>query len=87
MHATNNLLDRILDPLGRALSPQVAKEIVALRADPIAQERMDQLAESCNQGMLTPDEDAEYRALVAASSVIAILQSKARAILANNPAA
>jgi hypothetical protein len=47
---------------------------------------MEELAEKCNEGLLTPDELAEYEAYTEASTLIAILQSKARKLLAKRTA-
>jgi hypothetical protein len=77
------MLDRLLDPVGRALTPEVARKIVSLRADAETQRRIDELADRCTEGQLTPEERADYEALVAAAGVIAILQAKARATLAD----
>jgi hypothetical protein len=77
------LLDRIVDPVGRILTPKVARALVDLRADPEVQARIDELAEKCNEGQLTPEEQAEYESYVFAIDFIAILQAKARALLAN----
>ena len=82
-----HILDRLLDPVGRSLTPDAARQLVELRADPIAQQRMDELADRCNEGLLTPDERAEYEAYVAAATLIAILQAKARAVLGGGAAA
>jgi hypothetical protein len=45
------------------------------------------LADRCNEGLLTPEERAEYESLVAVASVIALLQAKARAALSDTTAA
>jgi hypothetical protein len=87
MDQITHLLDRLLDPVARALTPDVARRVVALRADAQVQARVDLLADRCNEGVLTPDERAEYESLVSAAGLIAVLQSKARAALASNPAA
>jgi hypothetical protein len=79
------LLDRLLDPLGICLTPAVARRIVQLRADPVAQARVDALAAKSNAGKLSPDEREEYRTYVSAGTFIAILQSKARKILTARP--
>ena len=77
-----DLLDRMLDPVGRSLTPEAD-----LRADPLVQQRVDELADRCNEGTLTEDERAEYEAYVSAATLIAVLQSKARAVLAGGAAA
>lgn len=76
-------LDRLLDPVGRALSPKAARELAGLRADEETQARVRALAEKCNEGTMTPEERAEYEAYVMAANIVAILQAKARARLAN----
>ena len=76
------LLDRMLDPVGRSLGPEAARRLVELRADAAAQLRMDELADKCTEGSLSSEERAEYEAYVVASNVIAVLQSKARRVLA-----
>ena len=83
----NELLDRMLDPLGRSLTPDAARQLAELRADAVAQQRMDELAGRCNEGTITPDERAEYEAYVTAATLIAILQSKARQVLSGGAAA
>jgi len=80
------LLDRILDPVGRALSPEAARELIAMRADPQAQERIDRLADLANEGALSCEERSEYESLIAAAGVVAVLQAKARLVIEGNSA-
>lgn len=75
------ILDRLLEPVGRSLSPKAARELARLRADEEAQARVSELAEKCNEGTLSAEERAEYEAYAMAASVVAILQAKARARL------
>jgi hypothetical protein len=82
-----SVLERMLDPVGRALNGEAARELVNLRADPEVQARVAELAAKCNEGDLTPDERAEYERYVAAGSVIAVLRAKARLALARSSAA
>ena len=81
------LLDQILDPLSRCLTPEVARRVIELRANPTAQQRMDELAEKCNSGEISPDERAEYEVYVVAGSLIAVLQAKARRLISGQTAA
>jgi hypothetical protein len=76
------VLDRLLDPVGGCLTPAVARRLVELRADPVAQARVEELARKSTAGTLSPRERAEYETYVSAGTFIAILQSKARALLA-----
>ena len=58
-HATTGLA-KILDPVAQGFTPEVAKRVARLRADPAVQARVEELAEKCNEGTITPDEMAEY---------------------------
>ena len=75
------LFAQILEPVTRCLSPKAAGSLARLRAAPIAQARMDELAGKCSEGRLTADEKTEYTAYVSAANLLAILQSKARRLL------
>ena len=77
----HQILDKLLDPVGRCLTPAVAARIAALRASPTLQERLDELAEKNSESALTSKERSEYEAYVEALDVIAILQAKARRAL------
>jgi hypothetical protein len=81
MKRTTNTVDRLVDPVVRAFTPEVARAIADLRADPDLQARMDELAEKCNEGALSAKEREEYETSIRFGSFIAILQAKARAIL------
>ena len=74
-------IDRLVEPVVRTLTPEVAKALVELRADPHLQARMDELAEKCNEGQMTPDEREEYETSIRFGNFIAILQTKARQLL------
>ncbi len=71
-------LDRVLDPLAGCFTPEVARRIAALEADPDLQDRIDELAEKCNEGTLTDSERREYADYVDAFHLVGILQAKAR---------
>src|SRR5205085_747471 len=83
---TRDSLGRSLSVVGRALAepvtPQAAKALAELRAGPDVQARIDELAEKCNEGRLSPAEQAEYRGIVEAIDFISLLQAKARDRLA-----
>ena len=57
-----------------------------LRAAPDVQTRIEELAEKCNEGTITPEETAEYDAYIRAMDVVAVLQKKARLLIAQRPA-
>jgi hypothetical protein len=75
------ILDRFLDPVRDILTPEVAKAMADLRADPETQKRIEDYAERHHEGKLNPEELAEYEALVNGANVMAVLQAKARSVL------
>jgi hypothetical protein len=79
------VLDRLVGPLGECLTPESARRLLALKADPALQVRVDYLADRHNEGLLTPDEHSEYGMYVSFSTFVAILKSKARQLLAGSP--
>ena len=72
------VLDRLLDPVSRCLDSQSSRALADLQADPVAQSRVGELAEKCNEGSLTAEERQEYETYVHVGNVVAILQAKAR---------
>ena len=80
-------LDRILEPVADILTPEVARGIVEMRADPQLQARLDELASKANDGQLTEAEQQEYEDYVDAIDFIGIFQAKARAVLARTTSA
>lgn len=74
-------VDRLLSPVSNCLTPEVAERIVALRAEPDVQDRIDYLAERANEGQLTEVERSEYDAGIRTITFISLLQSKARRLL------
>jgi len=77
------VLDHFLEPVRRCLTPELARQLVDFRADPAAQEHIDELARKCNEGTLTEMERAKYEAIIEEADLIALLQAKARAFLAD----
>lgn len=53
-------LDRILDPVSRCFTPEVARALLLLRADADTQARIEELADKSTEGQLSADERAEY---------------------------
>jgi len=74
-------LAKILDSVAQCFTPEVAKRVAELRADPAVQARIEELAEKCNEGTITPEEMAEYDAYIQAMDVVAVLQKKARSLI------
>ena len=60
------------------MTPELARKIADLRTSPEVQERIDELADKCNEGDLTPEERAEYESYAHAVQLISVLQVQAR---------
>ncbi len=84
--ATISYLDRFLDPVAEALTPEAARAIAELRVDPELAARIEELRRKANEGTLTSEEEAEYKDFVEALDVISIIQAKARRFLAKHSA-
>jgi hypothetical protein len=56
---TPPVLDQLVAPLGDCLTPESARRLLALKADPKLQARVEDLAERHSQGLLTPEEQVE----------------------------
>ena len=82
--ATTTSLDRFLEPMTEALTPEVARVIADLRVDPETEAEVQRFRERANEGTLTSEEEAAYRDFVEAADVISIIQSKARRFLASH---
>jgi len=80
------VLDDILEPVANAFSRDVAEALFNIRAGEAAQMRMAELAGKCNEGRLTPAEQAEYESYVHAVDMVSILQAKARVWLTRHHA-
>lgn len=74
-------LDRMLDPLSDCLDAEVARRIVALRIAPDIQARIDELADRCNEGLLTETERTEYDGYVEGAEIVSLIKLKARRFL------
>lgn len=79
------VLDQLIGPLSDCLTPESARRLLALKADPKLQARVDELAGRHSRGALSAEEQAEYGSYVSFSTFVAILKSKARQLLANSP--
>jgi hypothetical protein len=75
------LFGGLIEPLGRCLTPQSAREIVALRPSEPLERRIGELAERSDTGQFTPEERAEYQLFVEVGDMIALMQARARRFL------
>jgi hypothetical protein len=83
MANSNNLssLERLLRPLRRELSAELASALLRLEADAEVQARYDELAEKNTAGALTTEERLELESLVRANSILSLLKAEARTFL------
>jgi hypothetical protein len=87
VHDNHTVLSQMLDPVSRSIGVKAARALTALRLAPRLQARVEKLAEKCNEGRLTSAERSEYESYIQASTLIGILQAKARRVLAQSKAA
>ena len=85
--STQTVFERVLTAVGQCLDRQSAEALLRLRAETEMQGRIEELADKCTEGTLTPEERDEYDALIRVGSFVAILQAKARRLLAEGYAA
>ena len=76
--------DRATDPLFRFLTPEQARALVEYAGDEALRRRVDELASRNTEGLLTEAERAEDEGSVRANKVIAVLQAKARKLIAGH---
>jgi hypothetical protein len=79
------LLEQAIAPVSESLTLDAAKRLLAFKASDAVQSRVEELAELANEGALSPAERSEYESLIAASTMVALLQVKARQVLASEP--
>ena len=85
--STDAAFERVLAAVGQCLDRQSAEALLRLRADREMQGRIEELADKCTEGRLTSEERDEYEALIRVGNFVAILQAKARRVLAEGHAA
>jgi uncharacterized protein YnzC (UPF0291/DUF896 family) len=79
-----SIIGDMLEPFAQALTPDIASQIVEIKASPEAQARISELAKKCNEGELTEAEQSEYEAFVRAGNLVSILKAKARNALSQD---
>ena len=82
-----SILQRLIEAGDGALSPAAAKSILQIQFPEADQARVRELAARSAQGILTPEEAAEYDSYIAADDVLSLWQSKARLFLKGHPSA
>jgi hypothetical protein len=82
-HIDSAAFDRATEPVFRILNREQAAQIADFHSDEELQRRIQELAEKANEGELTDAERAEYQGYAEANRFIAVLQAKARRLLAS----
>lgn len=75
-------LDQLVGSLVECLTPESARRLLKLKADPKLQAHVDALAKRHSCGALSAEEQAEYGRYVHFDTFVAIMKSKARQFLA-----
>ncbi|MEK7686457.1 MAG: hypothetical protein AAB466_13660 [Verrucomicrobiota bacterium] len=79
-------LEKLLRPLSRDLTVELARALVSVQADAETQGRYDELADKRTAGQLTAEELAELDGIVRANTLLGLLKAEARAFLAHGRA-
>ena len=74
--------ERGTDPILRFLTVEQARALVAYRGDESLRRRIEELAAKNTEGQLSEAERSEYEGYVRANKFVAVLQAKARKLLA-----
>lgn len=77
----SGILDELLDSLTHCFTPAVAEDVVNLRYDSRVQQKLEDLRQKANEGLLSATEKREYETFIEAVDFIAILQAKSRQML------
>ena len=80
-------LERLLRPLRRELSAELADALLRLKADTDVQARYDELADKNTEGARSAEDRAELESLVRPNSILSLLKAEARAFLQQPEAA
>jgi len=78
---TSTALNQMLEPLSQTLSVEAAQAITALKISPALEARIQELADRSNEGLLTDQEQAEYRGYVEGAEILSLIKLKARRLL------
>jgi hypothetical protein len=74
-------LEKLVRPLSRRLSDELARALIDLEPEQQVQERYDFLADRNTEGTLLPEERHELESLVRANTFLQILKLEARTAL------
>ena len=80
-------LERLLRPLRRELTADMAGALLRLKADAKVRSRYEMLASRNTEGILTPRQRTELESIVRANSLLTVLKAEAQAFLKRPKAA
>ncbi|MCI0746265.1 MAG: hypothetical protein L0Y58_12745 [Verrucomicrobia subdivision 3 bacterium] len=83
--AVTTALERLLKPLSREMTADLARMLLNIQADEDTQARYEELAEKHSAAIATPEELAELEGLVQANTFLGVLRAEARAFLGKTP--
>jgi hypothetical protein len=79
------ILARIIQSDGRALTPDVARYLLAMKLPSTDEERVNALSAKARAGSLTESEAQELDSYLHIGVLLGVMQSKARRLLATEP--
>lgn len=80
--ATTTTLDKLFDSVGECLTVDTASKLTSLSLPDSLQTQLDDWADRNSLGQLAGEEREQYEAMLRALNFIAVLQAKARRIVA-----
>jgi hypothetical protein len=75
------VLGRLLRPLTDGLSEELLRAMAKMECSPAEQARYEELADRNAEGLITPEELRELKAIVSANTFLSALRDEARAAL------
>lgn len=77
-----SILARIIQSDDRALSPEIARYLISIKLPPDDEDRVNELSAKARAGSLSDRESTELDSYLHIGSLLGVMQSKARRILA-----
>ena len=75
------VLGRMLRPLAGEFSEELLRAMAKMECAPAEQARYEELADRNAEGLITPEELRELKAMVSANTFLSVLRAEARAAL------
>jgi hypothetical protein len=78
------IIDEMLEPFADALTPEIARLFINLKAPPSIQARVNELAAKCNEGQLSDAERSDYENYIRVGSFFSLIKAKAKRVIAES---